>query len=73
MGKEFIKHLAKVYERIVYERKYIEKGEHLTFKWYEKIYNELFSDDISKIKNATRMDALIFYDTYITYMSDGAN
>ena len=36
--------------------------------WYNRLFEELFVNDISKVNQATRMDALNFYDIYMTFM-----
>lgn len=35
--------------------------------WYKRLFQELFVNDISEVNKATRIDALNFYDTYITF------
>lgn len=59
--------MSRAYEQIYSKRQYVKNDADLSSKWYESLYNELFVDDISNVNKATKMDALDFYDVYITY------
>lgn len=67
LGKRFMESMSRAYEQIYSKRQYVKNDADLSSKWYESLYNELFVDDISNVNKATKMDALDFYDVYITY------
>lgn len=66
LGKTFIEFIAEAYNKVIENRKYVQEDRDLSKKciYYRKLYDELFVNEISRIKNATRMDGLNFYDTY---------
>jgi hypothetical protein len=68
LGRLFIEYISKAYDRIILERKYMRNDDDLSFDWYESLYEELFVKKLSNIHEAKRIDALDFYDTYITHM-----
>ena len=67
-----MKYIATAYGILINEVTYDESDVNKDFLmegiWYNRLFEELFVDDISKVIPATRMDALNFYDTYITFM-----
>lgn len=70
IGEEIIYYVNIAYNRIKHNRQYVRGQGDLVrrSKWYRNIFKELFVNDISKVNKATRMEALNFYDIYITYM-----
>lgn len=69
LGNEFCEKIADVYEIIIEKKQYVQsEGEILKSKWYCEMYDELFINDFSKVNKASRMEALNFYDAYITFM-----
>ncbi|MCI8491358.1 MAG: hypothetical protein HFJ04_14175 [Lachnospiraceae bacterium] len=69
LKREFINSIADVYEVIIRNKQYEQSNNvEENSVWYRCLFEELFANDISRINKATRIDALNFYDVYITYM-----
>ena len=70
LGRYFMKSIAEAYGKIMHNKRYAQRNDNIAENsiWYMKLFEELFVNDILKMNMATRLDALNFYDAYITYM-----
>lgn len=72
LGRKFMEYMAAAYRivtnKITYDEGNVNKDFLMESVWYNRLFEELFVNDISKVNQATRMDALNFYDIYMTFM-----
>lgn len=71
IGEQFTSSIIAVYEVLENNATYNKGKGNKRFimenVWYKRLFQELFVNDISEVNKATRIDALNFYDTYITF------
>lgn len=72
LGRKFMESIATAYKMVMDKvtdvNGYINKDFLMEGVWYNRLFKELFVNDLSKVNPATRMDALNFYDIYMTFM-----
>ena len=69
LGKEICRKIAELYKLVSDKKQYEQKEwKVIKSKCYRQLFDELFVNDFSKVNKTTKIDALNFYDAYITYM-----